>query len=116
MIRDLSHISMSGRQSGKTTAMAKAAKEIGAILLCHNDQEAKRVAKEFGCKTKAITARLRGLDSPFLVDTHAVGQYAYEMERRVQALESRCINLRKNLEFLKGQVDGILAQDESSES
>lgn len=66
-------LTTSGRRTGKTTALCKAAKEIGATVLTHNEQEADRLRREYGVDAKPLTPpeRLMGLNKPLLVDSHA---------------------------------------------
>ena len=82
----LSYLTTCNRRSGKTYAICKAAKEIGATVVCHNLQEAKKVAKEYGVKTTSYNRTFVGTTGPYLVDTHAVSMYAGQCENRISQL------------------------------
>jgi hypothetical protein len=71
MKTDLPYLTTMARRVGKTTAICKAAKEIGATVVVHSREEARRVEHEHGVRA-ATWDRLRGSKGPYLVDTHAV--------------------------------------------
>ena len=92
------------RQVGKTTAICKAAKELGATVVCHNSQAAKRVAEEHNVPTVSINETFRGTKGPYLVDTTAMSFLAMECENRIQDLE------RKN-EVLRAEMNELISSN-----
>ena len=83
-LEQLTEVNWRGRQQGKTKAMAGACARIGAILICHNQEEAQRVVREYGIKAISQSVDIIGTTGPYLVDPHLVGEYAYEMRRSLQ--------------------------------
>ena len=79
------------KASGKTTALVAATKAINGILVCFNQQEADRVAREHGIRTMSMHSIGRGLREPFLFEPEAVGclygDYESEMALRDAALQ-----------------------------
>ena len=96
-LSDLMFINDYARRSGKTTAICEAAKKIGAIVIVHNREEAKRVSKEYGVKTISYNENLRPLHGPFLVDSTAVGFAAMEYEGQLKKQQAAIDKLRAAL-------------------
>lgn len=96
----------SGRQSGKTTAICKAAKEIGAVVLTHNDAEAKRLIKAYGVEARSLKTidKLLGLNKPLLVDPNAAGMELNDLDMELNALEFRNETLLSLLRSAYGYV------------
>lgn len=94
----LSYISSVGIRAGKTTAICEAAAKIGATVLCHSADEAKRVAKEYKVETIHLGQfPLLGSHKPILVDTHAMAMYAVQMECEVSSLSKKLAETEKAL-------------------
>jgi trehalose-6-phosphatase len=85
------HVIASPRRSGKTTALAKAAKECDGVMVCRDQQEADRIAKEFGIRTVSALGspdRLRGQLAARLVDPDAFLLWMAQAEQELrQAME-----------------------------
>lgn len=60
------------RGSGRTTALANAAKAIGATVVAADDQSARRIAEEHGVKAVVVEHLSAGWLGPFVWDHHAV--------------------------------------------
>lgn len=88
-------IAMSARRSGKTTAICKAAKEIGAIVICHSKQEANRVAREHQVKTVHLNSEIRGMTEPFLIDTYAYVETLSSFHTQLEQLQEQLKRLDK---------------------
>lgn len=88
------------RQTGRTTALAKAAREIGAIFVCHCEVTARMMMKKFpGLDARSMSTKsLIGEDKPVILD-HLV---TYELLRDKQ---QTLVRLRADLqqEKLKNQ-------------
>jgi len=118
MIESLAYLNMVERRSGKTTAICKAAKEIGATVVCHSQQEAERVNKEHRVATAYINQEFRGTRGPFLVDTCAVSYAIHQLNTKIKDLEEKwnCTLCRKAYErggcpshgpsLVSGDIDG----------
>jgi hypothetical protein len=80
------------RATGKTTAVANAARSIDGILLCLTGSEAHRVAREHGCQVSSITSSpdsLRGIGKPILIDPSAAAALIFEAVRCAENLRDR---------------------------
>ena len=74
------------RGAGRTTAMAKAAKDHSFTLLTHSHQEAQRLKREFNIDAMAYNSavRLRGTQKVAIMDHHAVYCLIQEMDAEIQ--------------------------------
>lgn len=94
-------------QSGKTTAICKAAKEIDAVVVCHNQQEANRVHKEHGVRTISLRhENKRGMKGPILFDTHAVSVLCLDYERVISNLVETNAELQGKLQKIREMTHG----------
>jgi len=92
------------RCTGRTTAICKAAKEIGAIVIVHHREEARRLEREFGVKCKTINDDLRGFSGPILYDTCAVSVLAQLAVNQIDKLNGRVATLEARIaELERGQ-------------
>ncbi len=104
----LSTVSVFGMRTGNTTVLCEAAKKIGAAVLCHSAEEAKRVAKEYEVDTIHFGQfPLRGSHQPIMVDTHAMAVYALGMEKEVADLEHDLVHIRQQLEEINMEYAGF---------
>lgn len=92
-MRDLALIGALCGKQGVTTALAKAAKNIEATLICRSETEARRVYNEFKIKTVAIHGELTASSGPYLVDTEAIAYYADHMERQISRLKTEMMQV-----------------------
>jgi hypothetical protein len=76
----LESMAMGPRGSGRTTALAAAAKSIGATLVCNDFYSSKWIAKEHGVKTISRQELSGGSTGPFIWDHHALEQRELELE------------------------------------
>lgn len=78
-------------RTGKTTAICKAAKEIGATVVTGTSQEAKRLEKEYGIKALAVetAVRSRGKTGPILFDTFGVSRICELYENEIYRLKEQ---------------------------
>lgn len=75
------------RGSGRTTALANAAKSIGATLVAADDQSARFIAEEHGVKAVAVERMSAGCFGPFVFDHHTVYVVLSQAAGVVQALQ-----------------------------
>lgn len=85
------------RRTGRTTRIAKKAKETGSIMVCHNHSFAQMIAKEFGITTVSIDRYLgpdyfRGKKTITHVFDHFV-EYTLLMNKikEVEIFKTNCI-------------------------
>lgn len=111
---DYWYLSACGRRTGKTTAICKAAKEIGATVIVHSVDEAKRVSREHGVKAASIQQNLRGTTGPYLIDPHAAGMKLSHLAEESERLHSELDQALKDNRALEGRINGLqLALDEA---
>lgn len=71
-LRHLAYLDVKDRQLGRTTAIAKAAKENGGIVIGHNFDFVKYIERTHKVPAKSIEMNLEGFHGPFFLDHHAV--------------------------------------------
>lgn len=82
------------RQYGKTTLLAKAAKEIDAVLLVATSDEATHIQRTHGITSKMVDLNLENLSGPFLIDNHAVVRLFKRAADKIEDLEKEIRYLR----------------------
>ena len=87
--------------SGKTFAICEAAKKIGATVVTHNRNEARRIAKEYQVKAVSLCGNIRGTTGPYLVDTQAVSEYSYRKNREIAVMQAQLVVMRDALESIQ---------------
>ena len=88
--RELAELAAIGpRQSGRTTAICRAAKEANGIVVCASQEQADAIADRHGVKT-IVPSKARGMTGPFFWDHYAVeriiADYA-DLKWRMEQLE-----------------------------
>lgn len=101
MKTNLPQLMMRGIGGGKTEAICKAAKEIGAIVVVHSAEEKNFIAKHFGVKCVTFDDTISGLRGCFLVDTYAVSLAAQKYEKCIEELKEEINRLREKVETTK---------------
>lgn len=97
-LRHLSEkLSYSDRQTGRTTLLAKAAKNLNGVLLCHDFEFAKAVGHEHDVVTKSTEVNLHGLMGPFFIDHHAVANLFDRAASELAAKEFTLTCVKSNL-------------------
>lgn len=99
---------MLGRRMGKTYQTAQSCKAIGATMICHNLQEAKRVAKEYGIKTVSLNTELRGCLGPFLIDPTAVEFLCREAHNQLKEIIDQSISYQQALRSKEIQYEELV--------
>jgi hypothetical protein len=92
------------RRIGKTHHMAEAAKRLGAVLVCRDEAEARRVAKEYGIRTFSVrwpAGNLRGFGLPVFFDPDAVELMAGHYEHQLELERNRVDRMDKETEELR---------------
>jgi hypothetical protein len=103
----MSEIGFLGRQMGKTTAICKAAKEIGATVIVRNEAEANRVRELFGVRAMARDRRLEGTMGPYLVDTDAVALIANDYEHAIRERDKTIAKLQDEVESMLEEIHSL---------
>lgn len=86
-VTDWSWLTNHAKATGKTTALVAATKAINGILVCFNQREAERVAREHGVRTMSMQSIGRGLREPFLFEPEAVGCISNQYEHQLSLME-----------------------------
>lgn len=95
---------------GRTTLTAKAAKELGGIVIANIHSEARQITKVHGVIAKSMEMNLEGYAGPFLFDHHAIEQLLLKAANKIESLE------RKN-ERMIAKVQNLLSElNEDDES
>lgn len=83
---------LNSRRCGKTHALATRAKEIGAVLVCYNQQHAKIITKDYGCETISgeSTEKLCMLNKPVLFDPDLIFKYLGNTLDEVKYYSNKC--------------------------
>lgn len=114
-LQDFAIVSMSGRQLGKTTLLAKAAKELGGVFVCHNKVQARQVSKEHQVRTMTLDDEPRGLQGPVIFDHYALefmlfkaGSTIEDLERANSLLTEKYHDSLKLIKRYKEEYDKLL--------
>lgn len=93
-------LASNARGSGKTTAMAEAAKKINGVLIVRNWDEVRRVQSELRVDARSVhfAMKMRGDDRPILFDPNAVAVLCYEKDCERRLSEARLQERIKELE------------------
>lgn len=102
--------------TGKTHAICDLAKVIGARVMVHHVSEVLRIEKEYGAKGITIDSDIRGMNSPILVDTHAVSVIASRVADYVDELERQIESRDAAIKVLTDQRNTLIAIQSDSES
>jgi hypothetical protein len=90
---------------GKTYQVAQACSNIGATMICANEQEAKRVAETYGIKTMSLHKNFEGMTGPFLIDNHAVSSLLWAAETEISSLKKRVDEQERVLQDIKHLIN-----------
>lgn len=114
-------IDTQGRGQGKTTALAAAAKKMGALLVVRDAFTAKRVSEQHHVETVAVAfleEATQGRDNPIIFDTDAVVRLAlgydrmlYEASVKIKKLSTENAELKNKLLDLQEQLAPAQASD-----
>lgn len=103
------------RQVGKTYQICQAAKNIGAVVVTHNWQEARRISREYNITAvpSSTPNQLRGNSGPILFDTGGVASICVQYEELLSKLQRENNALWElldehieELDFLSAFIDG----------
>lgn len=83
----LSHVSGIDRMMGRTTLIAKAAKELGGMVIAHTHEDAKRIERTHGVTARSMDLNLFGFSGPMFFDHHAVERLFVRAANRIHDLE-----------------------------
>lgn len=98
-----SHLVYQPRRIGKTTAVCRVAKEIGAVVCCVTRREAERLKREYGVEAIVVDRAedFFGCSRPILYDaevvSHVVTRQANYYEQVIDAMRTQIEDLRKQI-------------------
>lgn len=95
-------VSLNDRQTGRTTLLAKACKDMNGVYICHNFEFAKKVKHDHtGLVTKSMEVNLDGLMGPFIMDHAAVGEMFLKAASSISQKEMKITTLEQENKGLK---------------
>lgn len=111
----LQHIafkSMKDRMMGRTTLIARAAKELGGIVLAHNFSGAKQIEHAHAVTARSMEINLDGFSGPFFLDHHATDIMLLRAADKIEELEKQQKSLIEVLDKHLGQksTDEVLRE------
>lgn len=83
----LAHVSGIDRQMGRTTLIARAAKEIGGMIIARDFNSAQYIEREHGVTARSMDLNLMGFSGPVLFDHYAVEQMFLRAAHKIGDLE-----------------------------
>jgi hypothetical protein len=85
------HLMFSARGIGKTEAVCKVAKEVGAIVACFSWAEAERLRRYYGVETVYVdnVEMFYGNRQPILYDADTVAYVVSKMQSKIDRLEEK---------------------------
>ena len=93
----LAMASNASRKAGKTTMIARAAKETGGTVLAANFEEARYIEKTFDVPARSVEINLEGFSGPFYFDNHAIEVLLLKAARKIEVLEGEIKELKEKL-------------------
>lgn len=100
-LRHLAAKSSETRMYGKTTLLAKVAKELGGMILGANHTHARLLSRTFGVPAKSVDLNLEGFSGPFIFDHFALESLFERAADKIEALEKENEELKKQLQKLE---------------
>lgn len=97
LLLNISNIMSFPRQKGRTIALEKCAKEIGAQVIYHNKEFAKKRRSDFSIYNFLNTRNILGNDSLFLIDHYAIREICLHAISRIIELEDENKKLKEQL-------------------
>ncbi len=103
-LRHLAQKSAQDRAMGRTTVIARAAKEIGATVIARNVQAIKYI-EGHGVVARSMETNLEGLIGPFLFDHSAVegllemaANKIEELEKQIEEIANTVVHYQERIE------------------
>jgi hypothetical protein len=100
-LRHLAEISGKDRRLGKTTLIAKAAKELDGILLTNSFSQATLFEENFGVVSKCVYQNLDLYNGPFFFDHCAVELLLLQAAKKIEDVEKELTLANNKIESLK---------------
>lgn len=99
------------RGIGRTYQLAQACRELGATLLCHNQEYARDVAEQFNVKTRPIDiAILDTQRGPFLADHNAMLHVCLRYEDEIRRFQKVLKSVRVQIDEQRDEVENLRKQ------
>lgn len=83
----LAHVSGVDRMLGRTTLIAKAAKELGGMVIAHNHAHAQQIERQHGVPARSMDINLFGFNGPFFFDHYAIEKILLRAAHKIHDLE-----------------------------
>ena len=118
-LRHLADLSAKDRGMGRTTLSARAAKEIGGIVIANSHSEARQITKSHGVLAKSYEMNLEGYSGPFILDHHTVETLLRKAANKIESLEAKNERMVKKVMSLLAALqedDEIMVKKEVDDS
>lgn len=94
-LRHIAEASAHGRRLGKTTVIAKAAKELDGLLLGANHKHALDLKHDHGIEARSMEMNLHGFRGPFFLDHYALETLLFKAANKIETLEEKIKELEE---------------------
>lgn len=115
-LRHLAGKSSSDRQLGKSTLIAKAAKELNGIFLVHDFKLTKIFEKSYGVVTRCAFENLEGYNGPFFFDHLVVETLFLQAASKIESAEQELESSKERIAFLEKELAASASKIEKIES
>ena len=89
------------RDTGRTTLLAKATKELNGLLIAENFGMATFLQRKYGVASRAMELNLDGYSGPIFFDHHAIESILRKAANKISELELENVWLKEQLEKSK---------------
>lgn len=107
-LRHLATLSTKDRQTGRTSAICRIAKEIYGIVLAADFKQAKMLERQFGVTAKSIDINLDGYSGPFIMDHYAVERMFIRAADKIEELERENAAMKESIEYFNSSTKNFL--------
>lgn len=97
----LVNFSSRDRRTGRTTLIAKAAKEVGGIVLAATHRHAKDIERTYGVPSKSYQLNLEGFSGPVFFDHFAIESILVRAHDKIESKEKEIESIKESHEKLK---------------
>lgn len=103
-LRHLAEVSEKDRRLGRTSEIARIARENSGVVLAADFEQARNIQRAHGVTSKSVDVNLEGLMGPFFFDHHATERLLKRAADRIEELESERDELQAIVDAVKAAV------------
>lgn len=100
----LAEYSGKDRRLGRTPLLMKVAKDLDAVVIAANVDQAKMLERQFGVVAKSVEINLEGLSGPFIFDHFAVETMFLKAANKIEVVEKENQELKDEVRTLKKEL------------